>query len=144
MGRLTKSVSIDGKTYNVTPWSGTKAARMLARLVKLLGPALGTLMSSAGSLKGLLDAKTSDVNFSQVFMSLSDRLDDQSFDQLIKELLEGVSEGPKFVTDDFDTRFSGEMTTMFKLVKASLEVNYGDFLSVIGKASAVKVGSQAE
>jgi len=62
MGRSMRSVSIEGKQYNVTPWSGTKAARMLAKLVKLLGPSLGTLMSSAGSLKKLMDAKTSDVN----------------------------------------------------------------------------------
>lgn len=143
MGRVTKQVSIDGKMYSITPWSGTKAARMLAKLVKLLGPALGTLMSSAGSLKGLLDAKTSDVNFSAVFMSLADRLDDSSFDLLLKEILEGVHEGPKAVADDFDSRFSGDIMTSFKLVKAALEVNYGDFLSVIGKASAARV-NQAE
>ncbi len=144
MGRVTKQVSIKGKMYSITPWSGTKAARMLAKLVKLLGPAFGTLMSSAGSLKGLLDSKTSEVNFSEVFMSLADRLDDQNFDLLMKELLEGVHDGAKAVTDDFDSRFSGEVATMFSLVKASLEVNYGDFLDVIGKASAGSKASPAE
>jgi len=116
---------------------------MLAKLVKLLGPSLGTLMSSAGSLKKLMDAKTSDVNFTQVFMSFSDRLDDATFDQLIKELLEGVHEGPKAVVDDFDSRFSGDIMVAFKLVNASLEVNYGDFLSVMGKAAAAQ-GNPAE
>lgn len=143
MSRKISQVTIDGKTYSVTPWSGTKGARMLAKLVKLLGPALGKLMSSGGSINGLLDSKAADIDFAGVFVSLAERIDDTTFDSLIKEILEGVHEGPRAVADDFDSRFSGESLLMFKLVKAALEVNYGDFLSVIGKSAVRKANPAA-
>ena len=142
---------IDGLTFTVTQFPGGRAARIWARLVKLIGEPLGALVqgfaaSGSASLNAIPD-------ISGTVKKLVDNLDAPTFEGLVKELLastavQGVGPdgnqraGNLSENNLFDAVFAGRMALMFKVIAFVLQENYGDFFGMFAAlqpaASATK------
>jgi len=117
----TREITVDDKSYSVTQFSASKGMKMLTRLVKILGEPMAAFFSDP-------DAEM-ELAFPAALAALSDKLDEDVVLQTVKELVESLttSEGPV----QFDTYFAGQFGHLFKVLGKILEVQYGDFLSVL-------------
>ncbi|QMV49879.1 MAG: hypothetical protein [Mu-like cryoconite phage AB09] len=118
----TRTVEVDGATFEVTQFSATKGMKLLTRLTRILGEPLSVLMAdeNAEVQKALPEA----------VKSLITRLDEDEVVDTVKQLLTGVrlrGEGEL----QFDTFFAGKFGMLFKLLKEIIMVQYGDFLGVL-------------
>lgn len=127
----TESRTIDGIQFTATQFPAVRGFTVLGKLVKTVGPALGTLASASGGddLAALAP---------QLAGALSG-LDPAAAASLMIEVLSCVS---AMTTDEqgrmrsaqldsqaaIDRVFSGKMGTMFKVIGLALQVNYADFM----------------
>lgn len=122
---------IDGQKYNINPMAPTKAVKLISRIMKLVG--------------GSASAKAGDgIETQDIAAKLLERLDEELVLNIVKDSLDGVNfikpEGDsevKFikaqVADIIDAHFGQfPLTHLFKVVWASLEVNFGDFFGESG------------
>ncbi len=148
--RIEKKTVQIGKSktsYEIFPMDTTPALKILTRLTKTILPSIGALIDGAGSkpaADGELPKEQVDLNMAM--RELAERLDESQVLDTIKELLapEHVRLGTGMEMD-FEKQFGGgNLKEMFDLVKAVLEVNYGDFFGVIGEAvNRFQKGSKA-
>lgn len=129
---------IDGKRYSITQMTARRALRMKAKLLKTFGSSLAEIFlpSKEEPIEGLGFSKKEAVN---ALSSLALQLDDNTFDSLITELLSGVrKEGVELTESVIDFEFAGELFTLFKVIWAVLEVNYGSFFGKSGIGSLLQ------
>jgi hypothetical protein len=129
----TKSVTVDSETYEVTQFGASKGMKMLTRLTKILGEPMGMLFAE--------DNAEVDKALPLALKALSDRLDEEMVLDTVKQLLTGIRNHDGEI--QFETHFAGRLGHMFKLLSKVLEVQFGDFLGVLGvKGSGIpKVGA---
>lgn len=130
--------TIDGKRYSITQMTARRALRMKAKLLKTFGSSLAEIFlpSKEEPIEGLGFSKKEAVN---ALSSLALQLDDNTFDSLITELLSGVrKEGVELTESVIDFEFAGELFTLFKVIWAVLEVNYGSFFGKSGIGSLLQ------
>lgn len=113
--------NIDSHTYEITQYSAGKGLKLLFRLGKILGKPLGLIAESAKS-----DSKEF---ISKAAEALFEHMDENLGEQTVRDILETTRCDNKPIL--FDTHFSGQMGHLFKVVKSVLEVQYGDFFSVL-------------
>lgn len=126
MARHKHTTTIEGLEFAVIEFPATEGLRLLTTLTKLLaGPVAAALEAlPPGGLARLLDQE---MNFSLVGKAvgaLSDRLDEDQVDELVKRLLACTYLDGKEVRPQFDVLFQGRYTTLFKLVWYVLRVNF--------------------
>ncbi len=126
--RESEHKNIDGVDYTCEMMPGTLAQKTLVELTLLLGRPL--LVSLAKGFTGEGEVEIDELADAATLL-LSERLNAESSDRLIKATLQGVTtSGAGYVaaTDAaFDTHFRGRILHLYKVFAWSLEVNYRDF-----------------
>lgn len=137
---------IDGYTVRIVPLLGTHAVRLFAKVRKVLVPALiMTISSTKGMLSTRKDGekfKTSDflgadIDFTKISDAIAGISEHMTPDEeltFFKEALATTFINEKCVADEaqFNDVFQGNVLLLYKILWATLEVNFGDFLSAVG------------
>ena len=123
--------------YSVTPMSPIKASKLLTRLLKIVGEPIGKLTEvKKDGAKGLLDQQIDGKLISEALAALTDKLDDNELETLLKRIIHpdhvtytgNGDEWKKLTSIDGHFNEAGGMAAMFKLARFILETNYSDFL----------------
>ena len=132
MAREAERVSIDNFDYKIKPLSTSKSLKVLSRLSKIFGGPIGEALKNGD---GLMDKDISDALpiIGTAVHALAERLDEDIVLNTVKDLLEGVTivngDKERPVNNVFEVHFEGNIFSLLKLVKSSLEVNYSDFFA---------------
>lgn len=107
---------VNGRSYKVTALPARKSRRLLAKLIKAIGPALGS------AFKGTLDIK-------DAIGHLCANLDPDLLDEVCDTFAEVcVTEDGTSLSRIFDTHFALRSGDMFLWLKACLTTEYASFL----------------
>jgi len=132
----TRKKTIDNVEIAVTHLPARTAMRLKIKLVKLLSPSIGQIFGGLGKVSkntSLLDLEIDMSLVSTAIEKLSERLDEQEFENLIFEILACTRlDGREIDTGCFDTEFAGNLNLMYKIIWFTLEVNYGSFFGANG------------
>ncbi len=123
----TEERRIGEHTYSITQFSGTKGLKMFTRLVKLIGEPAAMMFD-----KG--ESEMSGEVLAPMIKALASNIDESIVENLVKDLLEGVRCDGKEI--QFDIHFAGNFGELFSVIRAVLEVQYGNFLSGLAAAAA--------
>jgi hypothetical protein len=145
--RELKELQIGDFTYTVQQLPTTRSLKLFHRLAGALAPALGSVASAlaeTGGNVGNLDIMVAAKLIGPAMGSLFDKISPEQMVEITKELMQGcvvTGEGVENPNLDkqpvFDSHFAGRLQDVYKLLKFSLEVNYGDFFAEL-LAFAVK------
>lgn len=119
-----KKKEIDGNTWMVSLFSATKGAKILAKIMRLLGGPFGKAIGGLSGGVGLLDAKIDFSIFGDAIGDLANRLDEDEVVDLIKQLMSSVRCDGKEVAPQFDLIFMGRYATMLKVAAYVIQENY--------------------
>lgn len=127
MARQLVEKYVDDESYQISQFATTESLKVLTRLSKILGPSFSVAM--AGSK--ISDPKAQTELFGKAVSELTSRLDEEEVIALIKKLIDCClrGEGKKI---NFELDFQGRLGHLFKLLKAVLEVQYGNFFQELG------------
>ena len=128
-----KSKEINGRTWTVTQFTGTKTLKVMYALTKSLGPALAALTGALGGKKpaSVLDL---DVDLTEVVKQfLVGNSSAGDVERLIMMLLQNTSVNNQTVNQGlFDEVFAGPRFFDLAAVLAFvIQVNYGDFFKAL-------------
>ncbi len=121
---------IDGEQYTFCQLPPKKSLKLLTRILKIIGPALGGVVKDAGNIsegniESILDL---DIDPGMIVSQLCSRLDENDVEYIIDMLLSQVlHSGKGEVSRVFDEHFGGRLPHLFRVIAAALEVEYGDF-----------------
>lgn len=122
--RELRDVLIDGKNYSFQQFSATKGTRLLARVMRIIGEPMGFLA-------GALNKTASPELIGKAVKALTEKLDEDTVERTVKDLLEGARcEGKPVV---FDIHFAGQYGHLFRVVKAAMEAQFGDFFDALAE-----------
>lgn len=141
----TKELSIEGFDVRVTQHRARAAAKLLAKVGRVVAPGLAKIASGItdGNIK---EAELEDIG--PAVAALFEALDDDQLDAILLEVFKHAtivmpdSNGTLRVFDlskgeMVDEAFTGRLPLMFKVAKFSLEVNFGSFFAANGALAAL-------
>lgn len=136
----TESAVIDGIKFETTQFAAMRGYKLLTKLVKSVGPALGLLATAqdGDSIESMAPA---------LGAALSN-LTEQDAQSLLLEILAATTAEIGTVMLGLGTQvaidgvFSGKLSTMFKVVAHALKVNYADFFGGTPDEAAEATRSQ--
>lgn len=115
---------IDGEQYTFCLLPPRQSIRLLTRILKIIGPALGGALSGS-NVESIMDL---DINPGVIVSQLCNRLDEGDVEYIIDMLLSQVlCSGKGDLSKVFDQHFAGRLPHLLKVVGSALEVQYGDF-----------------
>ena len=124
----TEEKQIGDHTFKISQLGSREGRRILVRLIKLLGPALGEIVESRGNIEQAIGAGLSDLARNITNDDLTDLC--QTFGNSTEVIIEGK---PVRLSIDFqEIFFAGRYGAMMKWLKACLEVNFADFTELLG------------
>lgn len=140
--REPNEIVIGDVTYKMYPMSPFKSSKILTRILKLIGKPLATIVGDAKNQKkeSLLEADVSPELIGEALSLMTDNLDENQIEKLMRDLLpldllSFASEGEDFKKisnlDGHLNKQEKPLSHLFRLAKFSLEVNYADFLDEI-------------
>lgn len=137
MARELVEKDVDGRLYSFEQLTATVALKTLTKLTKIFGEpltlALGGFFKKAqpGAPTALLESDIDSDVLSKAMKVLVERMDEDEVVALIKLLTtQGVlCDGVKVAS--FDEHFRGELSHLFAVLKAALEVQYGNFIGAV-------------
>lgn len=118
-----KKKKINGVTYLVTQMDGIRALRTVTALIKILGPAVASILTGTS-----LDLDVIKSTFLQKLPDILSNFDDKRINNFILYLFEhgvlkeGKNNFPEKV--DFELDFGGKINDMWKVALFILEVNF--------------------
>lgn len=116
---------IDGATYQITQLPARRALKLQAKLIKLFGGVIGNFCLGNG--------KDTDEKIVNAIQSLSYTIDENNFDSLCMEILQGVRKnGVELTPATIDLEFAGDMAGIYKLIFEVLKVNFENFFTMLG------------
>ena len=146
MGKKHESTTVIGRQFTVHQLPASRAYRLLVRLMKHAGPALGELLGvvvgldgKPGAAQSIADLDLGGANLARVGVALQllfDRLTPQEADEIRKELLEGALVDEQPLGPQFDDVFAGEVYGIIELQLFALKVNFGSFSRALDAARA--------
>lgn len=141
-----KTKSIDGFSYTVTPLPAMSQMKLLTRLLKSAGPSIGQLGAALKGIGSAADLKKLDVErLVPAIGALFSALEDAEVEHLTRALLESALVDNKGLWPLFNNHFQGKMLSLFKLIGFALEVNYGDFSGgLVARALQLAKGSLSD
>jgi hypothetical protein len=148
MAREETEKEIDGIKYTFCQLGAIKAHRLLLKLGKIVGPAIGAMANTGDGVKGLLGA---DIDLEDVLDSLFERADEATIDSILVTLgsqihyakTEDQKGGVLNTIDLIDLHFTGRLPSMYKVMIAALGAQYGDFLEEGGIVENIKAKIKA-
>lgn len=115
-----KTVEFDGTEYEIQAFVATKGIRIFKTLAKLIGP----------SFKALSEAKDEEAAASLAIVALLDSMDDVAVDELMKQLMSGVTKNKAEL--NFETEFMANYGLLIKLAQEVVNLNWGSLFSALG------------
>lgn len=119
--------TIDGEEYEFSKFGAKKSIKILRRLLGIVGEPLALALASAKGSGKILDKDIDPGMLSGAVRALIERADEDTVLSLMDDLC-GESaclcNGKKVL---FDTHYEGRLPHLFKVLAASVEVQYGDF-----------------
>jgi len=134
-----KEKEIDEMKVSVTQFPARFGFKMQAKLLKIFGPVIGTVLSGNDVSTSGLDSTVSMDKLADAVRILFDVIDEDKALALVLELLQSTRINGQEVNEaTFDALFPGKYATMYKILGFVLEVNYGSFFGEggIGKKVA--------
>ncbi len=119
-----KSFRVGEKDYTIRMFSATRASRLFAKLVKLLGGPLALMVDEK-------EAGREGEMLSKALVALGANLKEDEFELLLKELMNGVLYENQPLDSIFDKHFDSGIGNAFLLAGEVIKFNYKDFLSVL-------------
>jgi len=120
----TKHIDINGHDYACTQFPARKGVALQARMLKLCGSGIASLLSGGMS---------AEVNFTPVIAAITEKLDENDVVKFIEDILACTRrDGAELTPTAIDSVFVGEYLDLFKAVKFVLEVNFASFFAGIG------------
>jgi hypothetical protein len=118
---------IDGHVYQFSKFGAKKSLKILRRILGIIGEPFAVAMGSAKGDGKLFERQIDPSILAGAIKSLIDRADEDTVIQLMEDLC-GESgclcDGKKVL---FDTHYESRLPHLFKVFRAALEVQYGDF-----------------
>jgi len=116
---------INGAIYTCTQLPARRAIKLKAKLIKLLGPMVAQLFSG-GSTDG-------NVNIVKAVETLAMNLDENVFESLVVEILQGVRKnGMELQPAIIDLEFAGDFASLYSVLWFALEANFASFFTLLG------------
>lgn len=140
-----ESTTIDGFTYRVTQFPFKRGQRLLVRLFKLAGPAIGEAIGGVNPER----PTASDIKTQAIGAALAEfagRLTEADFDFIVSELADYTElqvetpeggEGWVKLKQQIEFHFAGEYWRMLQWLGFGLQVNYAGFLKGRGGFAGV-------
>jgi len=127
---------IDGHLYEFQKWGAEDSLRVLHRIARMCAEPLGMIAGKALSedkketIKSLLDLQFDEDIIARAAKSLMTSFDEDTSISVIKKLSsENVHcDGRKI---SFDIHFQDQLDVLYEVVKAGLEVQYGNFFAAL-------------
>jgi hypothetical protein len=146
---------VDGKKYEFEKWDAEDSVDALLDIAGLIGEPLGAAFGAfvqdmdEVSIKTLLDKDFDPQIVTKIMASLTGGFKGPN-KEIVKALLRKLSSGPKVRCEGkpvtFGTHYREDLSLMFKVAKAGLEVQLGSFFVVlreVGKLSQKPITNQA-
>lgn len=132
--------SIDGHEYLFTKFGAKQSMKYLGKVLKLVGEPIA-MATGAATKDGGKSLFESDMDFEMLgkaIGTLCEKFDDEEVQKLIID----ISSFPNVLCDgvkvEFDSHYAGKLDLLFKVVRAALEVQYGNFFGALTDALPVK------
>ena len=132
--RSTHEFKVGDRSFSVTHFSSTKSLDVLFELAKIVGEPLANLASDGDNVMDMDVGKV----LPNVVSSLFKNMKTKETVQLIKSILESVTENGQLVMVDFDVRFAGQIDVIFTVLVESLKHQYGSLKNVVGVISKLR------
>lgn len=129
-----RETTIGGTTYRVTQLGTKRGTSLLVRLVRLLGPGVGSLVGGLGRTDvNSLDSALA-VGVDDAMHDLAMRLDDKEVQLVLEEFakLTAVVQSDEIelrLWDIYDDHFAGRYDEMLRWAKFCMEVNFSSFFA---------------
>jgi len=118
-----KIVDINGTKYIIEPFKGRKGFKLKTRIAKIISPALAELETN---IEGLSDSGI----VLKAIQSVIESTESDEIFNLVEEIVTGAKTENGAI--DFDTEFSKNYMTLYKLIKEIVIENYGDVFQGLG------------
>lgn len=140
-------VTVDDKLYSFEKWGAEESLTNLLKIAKMvgkpLGMAVGGVIDKVNPGQKLTDMDLSPDLIGLVFEALTDRMDEGAIVALVKKLSSDrvLCEGAKIT---FNSHYEDKLGHLFKVVKAALDVQYGNFFdALLGSLGASKAQTKS-
>lgn len=127
---------VDGRNYEFEKWGAEESLDVLLDISSVVGGAIGTAIGNTISGQGL-NTEIDAAMLSVVFEQLSKNLKKEVVKPILVKLTSGrvLCEGKKV---NFNEHYKEDLFHMFRVAKAALEVQYGNFFGAIQGVVAPK------
>ena len=134
-------VSVDGLKYEFSKWGAEEALDVLFDISKITGKPLASAVAGMFSKDSEDKSKVSPEIIGEIIGALMDRLDKKTCMALIKKLSSEKAwcEGAKI---SFDTHYQDKFDHLYRVIRAALEVQYGNFFAAFQGALGIRFPSQ--
>lgn len=136
------AVDIDGASYSFEKYGAEESLETLLKIAKIAGKPLGLAISAFlgdkdEKEKSILEREMDPDLLATAFEALTTALDEKVVMALVKKFSSDrvLCNGAKIV---FNTHYEDRLDLLFKVVKAALEVQYGNFFSALSGLIPVK------
>ena len=131
MAREKNEITIDGHSYLFHQFGAKQSLKNLTKLMKIIGEPLAAALTSFKPVPGkkMLDGELNIEAMAKAVGILMSKMDDPDVLDLIEDLCGNdhvLVDGKKIV---FDTYYSQNLGLMLKVLRAALEVQYGNFFA---------------
>lgn len=118
-----KIVKINDVAYMIEPFKGAKGFKLKHKVLKVLSPAFEKITA-------MKDELTNEGLMVGAIQSIVESSETEELFDLIVELVSNVKKEDGFI--DFDTEFTKNYVTLYKLVYHIIMENYGDLFQELG------------
>lgn len=120
--------NIDDETYTFYRLSPRHSTRILVKILKMLGPSIGSgFKEEKIKIRSVLDA---DIDIGKIVTTFFDKFDIDDVQGIIDVLFTQVNhQGEGILSNEstYNNLFTGRQKHLYKVLFASLEVEYGNF-----------------
>ena len=139
MAREAQSKDIDGHLYEVTMLGGTESWKMLLKLSKMLGPGIGKISGSKGSLNALMDSEIGSNFLAEAIEAFVQNVDEPAAASIIEKLKDVTLVNGKPLRGTFELHFQGDAIGVIKWLIFALQAQYGNFSDALSSVNLSRV-----
>jgi len=133
--------TIEGENYTFYYLRPKTSIKILAKLSKMIGPAIGAAFPKGDSIK-VKDILDTDINIGNALSLLVEKIDIKDTQEIIDVLFENVfckGRGKLSEVPVYEELFTGNLKLFFTILKNALEVQYGNFFGVNGETKKEEI-----